>query len=289
LALCLALVLVGSAVLAAIVVAAAGMRVEPAGFGRFILLALVMGALAYWCRTRGLDRRLGAAAAIVGAATLSLMICGVIANAGLRLGAPIADARLAAADAALGFDVGEIIREVAARPVLTEALSFLYNSSGLAVVGLIGWAMLRQSVAKGWELATTAFISMQLVALTSLSFPALGAMRHFALEGLQGRGLPVGAGVYQWPAFTHFYRGSDPMLRLSDMGGVVAFPSFHTVLALLIAQALAATRWRFAGVFWTAGIILSAIPMGGHYVVDLAAGFVIWLSAASIARRVTAQ
>jgi membrane-associated phospholipid phosphatase len=114
-------------------------------------------------------------------------------------------------------------------------------------------------------------------------------MRHFALEALQGRGLPAGAVVYQWPAFTHFYSGNDAVLRLSDMGGVVAFPSFHTVLALLVTQALAGTRWRVPAMFWTAGIILSAIPMGGHYVVDLAAGFVIWLAAASIARRVTAQ
>lgn len=288
LAICLALVLGGSAILSVIIVMAAGMHIEAAGFARFVVLAFAMGGLAYWCRARGLDNRFGSAAAIVGAATISLMICGVIANAGLRLGAPIADARLAVADAALGFDAGAIIRAVAQLPFLTQTLSFLYNSSGIAVVLLIGWALLRQSVAKGWELAATAFISMQMVALASPALPAFGAMRHFALEGLQGHGLPVGAGVYQWPAFAQFYSGGDPVLRLTDMGGVVAFPSFHTVLALLISQALAASRWRVPALLWTAGIILSAIPMGGHYVVDLAAGFVIWLVAASIARKVTA-
>ena len=289
LSVCLAIVLGGSALLGAVVVAAAGMQLEPIGFARYILLAAAMGALAWWCRSRGLDRRLGTAAAIVGAATLSLMICGVIANAGLRLGAPLVDARLAAADAALGFDAGEIIRAVATRPVFTQALSLLYNSSGLAVVGLIVLALARKSTAKAWELATTAFIAMQLVALASPAFPALGAVRQFALEQLQGHGLPTGAGVYQWPSFTHFYYGNDELLRLSDLGGVVAFPSFHTVLALLITQALGDTRWRVPAIAWTAGIILSAIPMGGHYVVDLAAGFVIWLAAASIARGVTAQ
>ena len=178
---------------------------------------------------------------------------------------------------------------MATRPVFTQALSLLYNSSGLAVVGLIVLALARKSTAKAWELATTAFIAMQLVALASPAFPALGAVRQFALEQLQGHGLPTGAGVYQWPSFTHFYYGNDELLRLSDLGGVVAFPSFHTVLALLITQALGDTRWRVPAIAWTAGIILSAIPMGGHYVVDLAAGFVIWLAAASIARGVTAQ
>jgi len=289
LVLCLAIVLGGSATLGAIIVAAAGMRLEPAGFGRFVVLAATMGGLAFWCRTRDLDRRFGAAAAIVGAATLSLMICGVIANAGLRLGAPLVDPRLAAADAALGFDSGEIIRAVAARPALTQLLAVLYNSSGVAVVALIGWALVRQSVAKAWELATTAIMAMQLVALASPAFPALGAMRHFALESLQGHGLPTGAGVYQWAAFEHFHRGGDNLLRLSDMGGVVAFPSFHTVLALLITQALAGTRWWLPATLWTAGIILAAIPMGGHYVIDLAAGFAVWLAAASIAKGVTDQ
>ncbi len=286
-ALAVAAVLGISACATTAIVVAAGMSLELSGFLRFIVMAGVMGALSYWCRARGLDMRLGTAAAIVGTATISLMICGIASNAGLRLGMPMADAWLAAADAALGLDAGTIIRAVAAHPMLTSVLSLLYNSSGIAVVVLIGWTLTHRSVSKAWELVMTAVVAMQLVALISPAFPAWGAMRTFALEGLQGHGLPVGAGTYQWSAFSHFYSGHDPLLRLADMDGVVAFPSFHTVLALMITQALGDTPLRPLAIIWTAGIMLSAIPMGGHYVVDLVAGVVIWAAAAIFSRRVS--
>ena len=289
LALCLAGVLTVSAAAGAAIIVATGLTLEVAGFSRFLALAGVMFALAFWCGSRRLDPRMGAAASIVGAATLSLVICGIVSNAGLRLGAPLADARLAAADALVGLDAGDVIRTVAHQPWLTAVLSLLYNSSGVAVIAVIGWSLARKKIAQAWELVATAVISMQLVAIASPAFPAWGAMRHFGLEHLQGYDLPVGAGVYQWPAFAHFYAGTDPVLRLADMGGVVAFPSFHTVLALLITQALGTSRLWPLALVWTAGIILAAIPMGGHYVVDLAGGFAIWLAAATIARRAVAS
>ena len=288
-ALCIASALTVAAGVAVELIVATNLRVDAAGLVRFLFLAGVMFALAFWCRSRALDARVGAAAAIVGSATLSLMICGVVSNAGLRLGVPLADAWLATADGMVGLNVGHVIRTVAQHSWLTATLSLLYNSSGLAVTALIGWSLARNKVAKAWELVTTAIISMQLVAIASPAFPAWGAMRHFGLEGLQGHGLPLGAGVYQWPAFAHFYTGTDPVLRLADMGGVVAFPSFHTVLALMITQALATTRLWPLAVVWSAGIIVAAVPMGGHYVVDLVGGCAIWLAAAAIARRAVAS
>ena len=126
---------------------------------------------------------------------------------------------------------------------------------------------------------------MQVVALVSIAAPAVGAMQHLGMLDLQGNGLPRGAGIYHLEAFAHFHAGSDPILRLSEMSGLVTFPSFHTVLALLATQALAETRWRWFAMAWTAGVVVSTIPIGGHYVTDLAAGFAIWAGCAWTARR----
>jgi hypothetical protein len=283
----IAFALGGAALVATAIIARTGMAIEWQGFARFGALVAVMGGASLWSHLRFDDRRLAAAAGIVGAASLSLMICGVISNAGLRLGAPLADAQLATADAAIGIDAGAMIRAIAHNSPLTAALNLVYNASGMVVVGLIGWAIARGRIAAAWELATTAIIAMQLVALASPAFPAWGAMQQFALGGLQGQGLPHGAGVYQWPAFVHFRYGTDTVLRLADMGGVVAFPSFHTVLGLIIAQALANGPARWLGVIAAATVAVAAIPMGGHYAVDLIGGLAIWLAAAAIARRVS--
>ena len=243
-----------------------------------------MFALAWWCHIRRLDARVGAAAAIVGAGTISLMTCGIISNAGLRLASPTIDGWLVDSDAVLGLHVDRIVRAFAGHPVAIDVLAWAYNASGLAVVLLIAANLIGKRRQLAWELVATIITAMQVIALVSIVLPAKGAMTHLGLLSLQGAGLPAGAGVYHLEAFTHFYSGSDPVLRLSDMTGLVTFPSFHTVLAMLVVHALADTRFRWLGVAWTATVIVSTIPIGGHYVTDLAAGFAIWAASASTVR-----
>jgi membrane-associated phospholipid phosphatase len=99
--------------------------------------------------------------------------------------------------------------------------------------------------------------------------------------------VPKGAGIYHLDAFHHLHAGTDPGFGLADMSGLVTFPSFHTVLGLLLAQAVAETRLAWLGVAASAAVIVSTIPIGGHYVIDILAGTLIWLIAAVIARRIS--
>lgn len=280
----IAVTLIVAALIAATVVTLTGMTVEATGFARFIVLGFAMLALSGWCRWRYPDKRLAHAAAIVGSGTLSLLICGVISNAGLALRAPLMDATLVAADAAVGLHVDQAVRAVAGYPRLIDALAVVYNASGAAVVGLIALALIARPPAKAWELCATVIVAMQVVAVVSIAMPAMGAMAHLGMEDLQGAGLPAGAGVYHLAAFSHFRDGAV-VLRLSDLSGLVTFPSFHTVLALFATQALWDTRARWPGIAWSAAVIMSTIPIGGHYVTDLAAGFAVWAGAAALARR----
>lgn len=267
------------------IIAAANMRIDIVGFGRFTVLAAFMAGLWAWCRARKLDPRIGDAALTVGAGTLSLLACGVISNVGLRLGAPTIDAQLATVDALIGINVEAAVRAFADFPALIDGLAFAYNISGAAIVVLIAATIVRGARTLAWELVATVVLSMQAVALVSMAMPAVGAMVHLDMLDLQGAGLPAGAGVYHLEAFARFHSGSEPVLRLSDMSGLVTFPSFHTVLALLATQALSPTRLRWVGVAWTAVVIVSTVPIGGHYVTDLVAGFAIWAGCAWVARR----
>lgn len=282
-----ALVLALAGLAAVAVVAASGMVVEVEPFLRFLLLAAGMFGLAGWCRYRDLDLRASDGAAIVAFGTLALLTCGLISNVGLRLGAPIIDAILASADAAIGIDVEQAVRAMAAFPLAIEALAWAYNASGAAVVILVAAILASGRRRTAWQLVATVVLAMQAVALVSIAAPAIGAMAHFEMLDLQGAGLPSGAGVYHLDAFARFHAGNNPALRLSEMSGLVTFPSFHTVLALLATQALAATRWRWLGVAWTVVVIVSTVPIGGHYVTDLFAGFAIWAGCAWLACRVS--
>ena len=66
------------------------------------------------------------------------------------------------------------------------------------------------------------------------------------------------------------------VLESANVAGVITFPSFHTILAILSALAL----WRIPYVRWLAAllaclILVSTVTTGWHYLVDVLAGIAI--------------
>lgn len=280
-------VLAAAAALTATVIAASGLEVKLSEFAPFVALAVGMGLVTAYAHFRKMEPRFAHAAAIVAAGTLSLLFCGLISNVGLRLRAPTIDAALARMDEIIGWDVSVAVPAFTAHPWLIDSLAIAYNLSGPAAAGCIVLTLLAGRTRKAWELFNTTLMTMQAIAAISIMAPARGAMAHFDLLYLQGNGLPKGAGIYHLAAFDHLHAGTDPRFGIADMSGLVTFPSFHTVLGLLLAQALAETRFAWLGVAASTVVIVSTIPIGGHYVTDILAGTLIWLIAAVIARRIS--
>jgi len=278
-------VLCAAALLTAFVIALSGLHVKTSDFTPIVALAGGLWLLAGYSRYRQLDPRFAHAAAILATGTLSLLICGLISNVGLRLRAPLVDGALARADAFFGWDVSHAVPAFASHAWLIDGLARIYNLSGPLVAACILAILVTGRTRKAWELLVTTVVAMQVIAAISIMLPARGAMAHFDLLYLQGNGLPAGAGVYHLSAFDHLHAGTDPRFGIDDMSGLVTFPSFHTVLGLLIAQALAGTRFHLLGIVTSAAVIVSTIPIGGHYVTDILAGTLIWLVAAVIALR----
>lgn len=258
-------------------------------FINFALLGFALLALAVFCHYRDHDWRLKDSATIIAIGIASLMLCALVSNVGLRLGLPLADPLLARIDRFVGFDTPAVVGLTASQPLTATALHFVYNSSGALCVAAVGWRLFQGTRSGLWSLVATTVGAMQITALLSVMFPARGAILHFGLDVLQGHGLPFGAGSYSAGQFANFYFGNDPLVTLSKMHGIVTFPSFHTVMALLILQGFWDTHWRNFAVGWCALTIISTVPMGGHYVVDLAGGFFVWLSAYGIVRRLGSE
>lgn len=260
----------------ALVLASAGLSVAWSDFASvLVLVPVLLGFAAVFHRLTTFDR-LAHGMAIAALAVLSLLVCGFTSNAGLRLGFPLMDEAFATADAMIGSDTGVVIRLFANGRLPVAAPHFLYENAGIVLCALLFAMVALGRLTQAWTLALTTFASMQLVALISPFAPAWGAMKRLAAQGFHGAGLPPESGTYQWPAFAHFYTGNDPVLRIDHVGGVVAFPSFHTVLGLLIVQALWDTPLRWVAVALGASVIIAAVPFGGHYTVDLIAGFAVW-------------
>lgn len=277
----LAILMLGVGALLAIL-SATGMSLD-AGFVKFVLLACVLLAIAGYCRFRRLDWRLTDSALAVAFVTISLLLCGLVSLTGLRLGLPVADAMLARGDALAGFDVRSVTHFVAVRPMFSAVLERAYMWSGPICALAVLWNLAKGERVRMWHVAATIGIAMQVTAVVSIFFPARGASAHLGLDSLQGHGLPYGAGTYAVDSFMHFYAGTDLLVRLEDLNGIVCFPSFHTAMALVIVQGFAQSRLRWPAVVWGALTILSTIPMGGHYVTDLLGGMAVWAASCLVA------
>lgn len=209
--------------------------------------------------------------------TLSLMLVGAaLALLGTRSPVPLADSWLAAADRALPVSAMDIVRQVNQWPRWAIwALYKVYVQTGLYLfITLIGLHLLRRGVV-AWRMFLIWGGSFLAISLIAFSAPALGCFSQLGAAEVDR--LPGGAGRYAMAAFTDFRQAASPMLSFDKVSGVITFPSFHTVCALLIAQAWHGTR--IAGPMTktlTAAIIFSCVPMGGHYLVDLAAGAAVW-------------
>lgn len=180
---------------------------------------------------------------------------------------PLFDDQFAQFDAAIGFDWLRWHRFLASVPYANTLLYMAYSSLLLQIVlSVMYFSHIGQS-RRNAELLWNAFISLLLTGVLSAFFPALGAFHYFQTD------LPQAVHL---PHLLALRDGSMRVFPLNQMQGIIAFPSFHTVMAILFTYA-----FRGRGVwFLLIGLLnllmlLSTPTLGGHYLVDMLFGALI--------------
>lgn len=255
--------------------ARAGVRLGHSGTV-LVSLALLLGNLWLYRGRRGAAR---AEALLFGVAAFFALASGTAALSYLaaRANAPLADAGLARADAALGFDWLAWFRFVQAHPWPHRMLAFAYASMPLQILACLLALPLAGMAARNREfILATAFAVLPTIALFA-AFPAASA---WAQHGIAA------------PETLHFFRALSAMragqaatIQLGQLDGLVTFPSFHAAVAVLLANAARGTPVAFLAVVLNLLMIVSTLSEGGHYLVDVLAGVAIAALAIGVARR----
>lgn len=266
----------GAVVIALVLTITLGVRVDPRGSSvlESLVAALLWASRAWWNRSG--HERMADACGTIAIVALAGMACGAIAMLELRLGFPLADGRLHAMDEALGVD-GIAIVEALLRTghwifwLMAPAYNFTIPIffGGLLLLSWIGerveaW---RAAFCFAGTLLTTCFVAM---------FTPAKGLGVWAPPELLAR-LPEQAMRSFWAHFDQFYFAAHPVLRMQVVDGVISFPSFHCVVGFLVLA-----MWRknvltlVAAGTWLAFMLLGTFPGGGHYFVDLVAGFAVW-------------
>jgi hypothetical protein len=274
--------LLGVVLVAALVVGAAVERGLSVGVKApaALLVAAFLAAVALFhvrCRRSG-DRRLALALGALFSIFVAGAAGGVISIVGQMFALPLVDAPLAAADAALGIDVVAMVGSVARVPHLPLFLGIVYLSSiPLVIVSALALAM-RGRAERVWELCAAFSFCMVVATLCSVLMPAVGPFEFLAMPADYRAQLPDGSGVYHLKAL-HELRGATQFtLDPFKLQGLVTFPSFHAAMAVMTMAAWRDDRrMRWPMVAWNGLVLVSTIPIGGHYLVDIPAGIAVWL------------
>jgi hypothetical protein len=248
----------------------------------FVMLFLAAIYLVYgrWRPAPVLSNLCGAVAVLF----LSIGMAGIISLVGLRYNAPFIDETLARADQHLGVDAPQMIAWFADHPTCSRLLDLAYRSSFVQLFGLVILLGLLRRFDKLWELIFVCSVTIVASTTFSVFWPARGAFVHYGYAADVLERLPMDAGLYHLDRLNYFRNAALPLLSFNSLQGVVTFPSFHCCLALMTVSAATGTRWLFqALVILNVLVLISTLPIGGHYAIDLPAGALLWLAAAATA------
>ena len=229
------------------------------------------------CRAFRPDGRLallaGAVAQYLGlGCTLTVLSCLVAA-----LHFPLIDNDLARADAALGFDWLGVFAFVQAHPWLKWALQLGYNSTVAQTALLFVWLNATGRSERTSEFINLCAVTLAIIVALSAVLPAAGAFPKYNVLALVNADyLALLGGLRD---------GSLHELSLSNIDGIVTFPSFHTALGIIFTYTARNIRYLFPTIAAANVALIGATPsIGGHYFVDLIAGAAVTAAAIALVR-----
>jgi membrane-associated phospholipid phosphatase len=184
---------------------------------------------------------------------------------------PFVDESLAAADALIGFHWPSFAKLSAP---IAWALIPAYNSFTLQPALILPALFACGFTDRAWRFAFGFSLAL-IVCCTVYAFvPSEGVATYF---GLRPRDIPeLGSGPWHFTNIIHELRAGPTQVDSRYACGLISFPSFHTAGALLFVWAawpIRILRWLLVPL--NILLIVAAVPVGGHYLVDIIGGVAI--------------
>jgi len=205
-----------------------------------------------------------------------------------RNGGALWDSTFTAWDRSLGFHWQAFIQWVDAHAFLAAPLGVAYASLIPQVIVLILALGFGNRLKELRVFMLAAMICGTVTILLSPLFPALNQFAYHHVAPMRFPNLNVASGYRELQDLQALRSGTFVTLRLRELQGIIAFPSYHAGLAAI-------TLWGF----WKSGIkwigwpgavlalttILSTPVDGGHYLVDVIAGLALAGCSLALAQR----
>ncbi len=266
---------------------ARGSAVDGAAYKMILGLAALLVAVGYIYRRLERSEGIGAATTCAGLFIAFTAAASLFNYLLLPNGRPTIDHWVNGLDASLGFSWPAAVAFGATHPFLNEIMRFAYMSTLPQIALLVVLLGLRGRLADlHGLLVTVVTAALVTVAFWGL-FPTTGPSAIYALpEELLAKARPLLGPEYGAYVVSVISNGA-PYLSPDDFRGLIAFPSFHTVLACAAVHYSRNMRWLFPVLVLVNLAVLPAVVVhGGHYLVDIPAGIAVFLLSLAATRAV---
>lgn len=186
-------------------------------------------------------------------------------------GRPLVDEPLAAIDGWLGFDWQSFEHWVAERATLHAVLLAAYVSPAQQAMVLIFLNSWRTPGARNADLVWPTILCL--------------AIDSFCLAVMPAQSMDVQPGYLQ--DLYGLRSGAFTRFAIDHATGLVSFPSYHASMAVTFIYFSRRLGWLFP-IFLTLNLLMlvSTVPIGGHYLVDVIAGVAVAGAAIYMTRRI---
>lgn len=230
-----------------------------------------------WRKNRGLYVLFDTMAQIFAFAAVGQVLIYLLLSTDL----PARDATMSAIDFAIGVDWPRYVAWIQAHPAFDLALDIAYISWVLEWFGALV-VLAYRSEERVREMWGCILISSAIMFVMMMLLPAISAFPFYG---------PAHPELVIPPDLLFHDIGAlrDGSLRVIDLpktDGLVTLPSFHSIVALLLAYSMRGRRILFpVAIVWSVLVMISTLSAGGHYVVDSIAAALVTIVAAVAYRR----
>ncbi len=183
------------------------------------------------------------------------------------------DNQLASIDLAMGFHWLEFLKFSSQWPMFSTVLGISYNSSLLQVIVVI-LILGFKGHSKSLDDFLYCFVLSAIITIGFwFFFPSFGPTAMYTIpEEIVRLVNPVVGNDYG--LYLQQLKTTSPLeISPNNIKGIIAMPSYHTVMAILTCYAVAGVpRWRVFFFMINAFVLLSVPLHGGHHLIDLIGG-----------------
>ena len=265
-----------------------GIAVAWTAFGISFLPALGLLAIGLWMR--GARPAMARMADLAVAGAIYIGFSGVIAiliYTRFPIEGTLHDARLATIDARLGYVWSDIVARMAETPALARVLGWVYLSSLPQLALLIAFLALtgrRTTLHRAMIAGTT---SLVLIVGFWWLWPSLGPATLQTVPADIAARIGLVHAAEEGARLLSLARDGAPLIHPAMIMGTIAFPSYHTVMMLVVLVYAWKTPAFWPAVVLNIGMVPAILGHGGHHLADVLAAPLPFFAAAVLARWLT--